>query len=51
MRQKWTYRGVEIFLYPTGWYSAYLTGYGFIKSDTLPGIRETIRDYAKGIQP
>jgi hypothetical protein len=43
----WTYRGVGITLYPTGWYSAFLPGYGFLKADTLAGIRELIREHTK----
>lgn len=37
-----TYRGITIDHYPTGWWSA-LTPRGYVKADTLDGVKEMIR--------
>ena len=40
------YRGVTITRYATGWYSALVPGHGYLKADTLAGIKELIREAA-----
>lgn len=38
----WTYRDTTIERHPTGWYSAFVAGRGYLKADTLKGIKEEI---------
>lgn len=38
------YRGHHIEkIFPSGMYSAFIEGYGFVRADTLAGIKELIR--------
>jgi hypothetical protein len=39
----WTYKGVTIELNLNGLYSAFIIGHGFVKADTLHGIKQLIK--------
>ncbi|CAB4144344.1 hypothetical protein UFOVP453_32 [uncultured Caudovirales phage] len=46
----WTYKGETIELYPNGIYSAFIVGHGYLKADTLRGLKSLITDTLKGAQ-
>jgi len=39
-----TYKGHIINHNLSGWYSCYIPGQGFVKADTIPGIKKLIRE-------
>jgi hypothetical protein len=39
----WAYKGVTIELNLNGLYSAFIIGHGFVKADTLQGVKNLIR--------
>lgn len=44
-----TYRGVTIEkLHPSGMWSAFLIGYGYLRADTLAGLKAMIREALNG---
>jgi len=42
--QSRVYRGVTIDHRITGWYSAFILDFGYVKADTLAGIKSLIRE-------
>ena len=46
--REWRYKGIIISIGAHGYYNAYLQGYGFLKADTLSGMRKLINQYMEG---
>jgi len=38
------YKGIEIDLNLSGWYSAFIIGISYLKADTLKGIKNLIKE-------
>lgn len=39
---QFTYKNVDVYLYVSGWWSAFITDVGTVKADTRRGIRRMI---------
>lgn len=44
---KQTYKNIDIDFNLSGWYSAFVPGYGYVKADSVRGVRRLIDKYAK----
>jgi hypothetical protein len=45
--RKTTYKNHDIDFNLSGWYSAFVPGYGYVKADSVRGIRRMIDKYSK----
>ena len=48
-RTLYTWKGVEYTIdhFATGWWTSFVAGFGYVKSDSLDGCKEMIKKYAK----
>ena len=44
---KQTYKNIDIDFNLSGWYSAFVTGYGYVKADSVRGVKRLIDKYVK----
>lgn len=44
---KQTYENIDIHFELSGWYTAFVPGYGTVKADTVSGVRRMIDKYSK----
>lgn len=44
---KQTYKNHDIDFNLSGWYSAFVPGYGYVKADSVRGVRRMIDKYSK----
>lgn len=44
---KQTYKNCDIHFELSGWYTAFVPGYGTVKADTVRGVKRLIKKYLK----